>query len=262
MSSDLSTKSIIVTGSGRGIGRAMARALAADGAQLTIADIDHAAASAVAAEIEEAGGRAIAVKVDVTDRASVRAMIARAVAQFGRLDVMFNNAGTAQGKPLLSITEEDWHRMMTVNGLSVLICMQEAAARMIEQGQGGKIVNTGSIASKQCHEPLVHYGASKFAVAALTQGGARAFGQHGITVNAIGPGVVKTDLWDSIEGDFRAEGLTRERDEAMDNLIPQITLGRASVPEDLAGVARFLASSGSDYMTGQCLMVDGGFVFL
>ena len=262
MNPNPSTKSIIVTGSARGIGRAMAMAVAADGAQLTIADINHDAATAVAAEIEGAGGRAISVRVDVADRSSVRQMVARSVAEFGKLDVIFNNAGVAQGKPFLSITEEDWHKIMTVNGLGVLICMQEAVTQMIKQGHGGKVINTASIASKQCYEPMVAYGASKFAVAALTQGGARAFGKHGITVNAIGPGVVETDLWQSVEKDFRTEGLTHKHNEAMDNIVPQIALGRASVPEDLGGVASFLASSGSDYMTGQCLMVDGGFVFL
>lgn len=262
MSRDIKDRSIIVTGAGRGIGEAMAAALAADGARLTIADIDLENAQAVARRLTEAGGSAIAVPVDVTKRASVQALVEASVGAYGRLDVIFNNAGIAQTKPFLAITDEDWHRVMDVNALGVLICMQEAIRQMIKQGEGGKVINTASIAGKQGYEPLAHYSASKFAVVALTQAAARAFGAQRINVNAICPGVVATEMWKTIDQGFRDEGLTQRENEAFDGFASTILLGRASRADDLAGVARFLASSDSDYVTGQSLVVDGGMVFV
>lgn len=262
MSESLQGRSIIVTGAGRGIGEAMARGLAARGARLAIADLEEGNAAAVARSIAGAGGEAIAVAVDVTRRDSIQAMIRRVVDAFGRLDVIFNNAGIAQTRPFLSITEEDWDRVMAVNARGVLLCMQEAAQQMIRQGGGGKIVNTASIAGKQGYEPLAHYCASKFAVVALTQAAARAFGRHRINVNAICPGVVATDMWKVIDRGFREEGLTTRENEAFETFSKDILLGRSSTPDDLVGVACFLASAASDYMTGQSLVVDGGMVLV
>jgi meso-butanediol dehydrogenase/(S,S)-butanediol dehydrogenase/diacetyl reductase len=262
MPTNIQEKSIIVTGAGRGIGAEIARGLAADGARMTIADLSGDNAGAVAASIRDTGGKAIAVTVDVRDRASVRAMIEETVRAHGRLDVIFNNAGVAQTKPFLEITEEDWRFVTDVNALGVLIGMQEAIRQMQAQGGGGKIVNTASIAGKQGYEPLAHYSASKFAVVALTQAAARAFGKDRITANAICPGVVATDMWKVIDGGFKEHGLTSRDNEAFDSFAGIAVLGRASAPSDLVGVARFLASSDSDFMTGQSLMVDGGMVFV
>ncbi|AWK89447.1 glucose 1-dehydrogenase [Azospirillum thermophilum] len=259
---DLKDRCIAITGAGRGIGAAIARALAADGARLTIADITGEDARQVADAIRAEGGTAIAVAVDVRDRAAVRRMIDETVKAHGRLDVLFNNAGIAQTKPFLDITEEDWHTVTDVNALGVLIGMQEAIKTFRAQGGGGKIVNTASIAGKQGYEPLAHYSASKFAVVALTQAAARAFGKDGITANAICPGVVATPMWKIIDQGFRDTGLTRTENEAFDMFAAGAVLGRPSAPEDLVGVARFLASSDSDFMTGQSLMVDGGMVFV
>ena len=149
---------------------------------------------------------------------------------------------------------------MDVNGLGVLICMQEAAKQMLKQGGGGSIVNTASIAGKQGYEPLAHYSASKFGVVALTQAGARAFGPHGIRVNAICPGVVATDMWKLIDKGFRDSGLSEGENEAFNSFAQTALLGRASQPDDMAGVATFLASSESAFITGQTLLVDGGIV--
>jgi meso-butanediol dehydrogenase/(S,S)-butanediol dehydrogenase/diacetyl reductase len=262
MSDSIEGRAIIVTGAGRGIGAAMAQGLATDGALLVIADRDEANAHSVAEAITAAGGRAIAQKVDVTQRASVQEMIAATVAAYGKLDVIFNNAGIAQTRPFLNITEEDWDQVMDVNAKGVLIAMQEAAKQMIDQGDGGKIINTASIAGKQGYDPLAHYCASKFAVVALTQAGARAFGKHGINVNAICPGVVATEMWKVIDKGFVDEGLTRKANEAFDSFASGILMGRPSRPEDMVGVARFLASPASDYMTGQSLMIDGGMVLV
>lgn len=262
MSQDSNQPSIIVTGAGRGIGEAMARGLAASGARLVIADINEASAQAVAQSIRDAKGQAIGVAVDVSQRVSVKALIDKTVAQFGRLDVMFNNAGIAQTRAFLSITEDDWHRVMDINALGVLIGMQEAAKQMIAQGGGGKIINTASIAGKQGYAPLAHYCASKFSVVALTQAGARALGEHQIKVNAICPGVVATDMWKLIDQGFRDEGMTTQENEAFNKFSADILLGRPSRAEDLVGVANFLASPASDYMTGQSLVVDGGMVLV
>lgn len=258
---DLKDKSIIVTGAGRGIGATIAKALAADGAKLTIADRTEADARQVADAIRAAGGSAIAVTVDVRDRAAVRHMIDETVTAHGRLDVIFNNAGIAQTKPFLDITEDDWHTVNDVNALGVLIGMQEAIKTFRAQGGGGKIVNTASIAGKQGYEPLAHYSASKFAVVALTQAAARGFGKDGITANAICPGVVATEMWKIIDQGFRDTGITKSENEAFDMFAAGAVLGRPSRPDDLVGVARFLASSDSDFMTGQSLLVDGGMVF-
>lgn len=258
---DIRQKSIIITGAGRGIGAAIARGLAADGALITVADLMADAAKDVAQSIRDAGGEAVAVAVDVRHRQSVREMIATTVNQYGRLDVIFNNAGIVQVKPFLSISEEDWQRMLDVNALGVLIAMQEAIAIFLKQGQGGRIVNTASVGGRLGTEPLAHYCASKFAVIALTQAAARSFGKDGIRVNAVCPGNVSTDMWKQIDQGFMREGLSSRENEAFEKFATAAALGRPSVPEDLVGIARFLASSDSDFMTGQSLVVDGGILF-
>jgi len=173
--------------------------------------------------------------------------------------VIFNNAGIAEIRPFMEVEEEHWNRLMTVNGLGVLICMQEAARLMIEQGHG-KMINTASIAGKEGYDIQPHYSATKFSVVALTQAGARAFGPHGITVNAICPGIVETELWEGLDDDFMRFGITERPGEGMERFSERILLGRTATPEDMAGPAAFLASSDSDYITGQSLMVDGGMV--
>lgn len=258
----LKDTSIVITGATGGIGAAIARALAADGARITVADLSQEAADTLAGSIGDAGGQAIGVAVDVRERDQVRAMLDKAAAHFGRVDVVFNNAGIAQTRPFLDITEEDWRLVTDVNALGVLIGMQEAVKTFRRQGGGGKIVNTASIAAKQGYEPLAHYCASKFAVVAMTQAAARAFGKEGITANCFCPGVVATPMWDVIDKGFRDNKLTTRENEAFDTFAATAVLGRASQPADLVGVARYLASSDSDFMTGQSLMVDGGMVFI
>ncbi len=253
-------KVVIVTGAGRGIGEAIARDLARRGGRLVVADLDGARASRVAAAIGEDGGVAIGVPVDVSERASVRAMIERTVAEFGRLDVLFNNAGISQTCPFLDVTEADFDRIMAVNGRGVLIGTQEAARQMISQGGGGKIVNTASIAGKQGYPLFAHYCASKFAVVALTQAAARALAEHRITVNAFAPGVVATELWQQLDREFMEHGLTEKPSQAINEFSQSILLGRPSQPADIVGTTAFLASSASDYVTGQTVMIDGGMV--
>ncbi len=262
MNGDLDNKSIIVTGAGRGIGAAIARELSAKGARVAVADIDRAAAEAVAAEIVGQGREARALEVDVGDRTSVRSMVADVVGAFGRLDVMFNNAGVSKTLPFMETREADFDRIMRVNGLGVLIGTQEAARQMIAQGEGGKIINTASIAGKQGYPLFAAYCASKFAVVALTQAAARALAEHRITVNSFAPGVVKTELWEQLDGEFLGLGLTQKQGQAIDEFSSSILAGRPSLPADIVGTTTFLASSASDYMTGQTMMIDGGMVLI
>ena len=257
MSGTLQGKSIIVTGAGRGIGAAIARDLARQGASLCVADLNIDAARKVASSI---GAGTIAAEVNVADRGSTKAMIESAVKAFGKLDVIFNNAGISQTCNFMDVTEADWHRIMDVNGLGVLIGTQEAARQMKAQGTGGKIINTASIAGKQGYPLFAHYCASKFAVVALTQAAARALAPDKITVNAFAPGVVRTELWEQLDREFMNLGLTQKPDQAINEFSQSILMGRYSNPEDITGVTTFLASPGSDYVTGQTYMVDGGMV--
>jgi meso-butanediol dehydrogenase / (S,S)-butanediol dehydrogenase / diacetyl reductase len=253
----LDGRTCVVTGAGRGIGRGIAARLAQEGANVVIADIDADGAAAAAEEI----GGAIGVSCDVADRASVRAAIAAAVERFGRLDVMFNNAGVSKTVRFLDTTEDDWERIMRVNGRGVLLGMQEAAQQFKRQGGGGKIVNTASIAGKSGFPLFAAYSASKFAVIGLTQAGARAFAEDEVTVNAFCPGVVTTELWDQLDDEFIAIGETQRKGEALESFGAGILAGRLSTPDDITGLALFLASSDSDYITGQAINVDGGMIF-
>lgn len=259
VSGTVSNKSVIVTGAGRGIGAAIAADLARNGAKVCIADINLEAAEAVASEI---GDGAIAARIDVADRESTRSVIEKTVKAFGQLDVIFNNAGISQTCPFMEVTEQDWHRIMSVNGLGVLIGTQEAARQMKAQGTGGKIINTASIAGKQGYPLFAHYCASKFAVSALTQAAARALAADRITVNAFAPGVVKTELWQQLDREFLSLGLTAEPEQAINEFSQSILMGRPSLPADITGVTTFLASNLSDYVTGQTYMVDGGMVLI
>ena len=256
----LEGKSVIITGAARGIGRAAAERLAREGANVMIGDIDLDEAKAAAAAIDADGGHAAAHWVDVAERESVRALIAAAVATYGPLDVMFNNAGIAQALPLIDTTEDQFSLLMSINALGVMIGIQEAARQFISQGGGGKIVNTASVAGKQGFALVGAYSASKFAVVGLTQAAARELAPSKITVNGFCPGIVATDLWRNLDEQIMHTGRTSKAGEAMAQFGEDILLGRVSTPEDCAGIAAYLASSDSDYMTGQCIQVDGGMI--
>lgn len=254
----LQGRTCVVTGGGRGIGAAMAERLAADGANVVIADVD---ADTAATTAQRLGDRASSVRCDVSDREQIAAALDHAVDRFGRLDVLFNNAGIALTKPLLLTDEDDFERLMRINVRGVLLGTQEAVRRMTaDGGAGGKIVNTASIAGKQGYPMLSLYSATKFAVVALTQAAAREFAGQGITVNAICPGVVGTDMWTAIDRAFVEHGMAEEEGETFAKFSEGILVGRPSRPDDLAGIASFFASADSDYVTGQSWQVDGGMV--
>ncbi|MEM7446117.1 MAG: glucose 1-dehydrogenase [Pseudomonadota bacterium] len=249
---------VVVTGGARGIGLAIAETCARQGYGVTIADLDEHAGAQAAADIESTGGKATFHKTDVSDRASVAAAIAACEAAFGFLHAIVNNAGFNRPQPFLETTEENWNQIMTVNGLGVLIGMQEAAKAMIAKGHKGKIVSTASMAGRTGFGDFAPYCASKASVISLTQAAARALAPHGITVNAFGPGVVATELWDKLDTDLMEMGASSKPGEAMENFAAGIPLGRVSSAEEVAGTVEFLISPASDYMTGQCLMIDGG----
>jgi len=254
----LDGRSVVITGAARGIGAGLAKRLGAEGASVTVADLNAEGAEQVAGGVRDAGGRAIGVGCDVGDRDSVKATLDAAVGEFGRLDVLFNNAGISKTQHFLEVTEDDFNRIMRVNGLGVLFGMQEAAKIYKEQGDGGKIVNTASIAGKEGFPLFPAYCASKSAVVSLTQSGARDLGGEGITVNAFCPGVVTTELWDQLDEDSRKVGETDREGQLLEEFSEGIPVGRTSTPEDIAGLAVFLASGDSDYITGQSINVDGG----
>jgi meso-butanediol dehydrogenase / (S,S)-butanediol dehydrogenase / diacetyl reductase len=250
---------VVVTGAGRGIGRGIALRLARDGHAIAVNDLNKDTAEAVAAEIAETGGRAVAVPADVTDRAAVFAMVDQVASELGSVDVMVANAGIAQVKTLLEVTPEDLETIFGVNVFGVVYCLQAAAEKMIEQGTGGKIINAASIAAHSGFNYLGHYSATKFAVRALTQAAAKELAKHKITVNAYCPGIVGTDMWDLIDEKLGSY-LGTAKGEALANYSQLIALGRVQTPDDVAGFVSYLASPDSDYMTGQSVMIDGGIV--
>ncbi len=258
----MSGRSCIVTGAAQGIGRAIGEALLDEGADVCFADLQGEKAAEVAAANErraaDNGGRVMSATVDVTKRDQVQAMIAAAVGEFGKLDVKFNNAGVNKPMHFLEVTEDNWNMIMTINGLGVLIGTQEAAKQMIDQGTGGKIINTASIAGRQGFDNVAPYCASKFAVVSLTQSAARDLARHNITVTGFAPGVVATELWDTLDKDLMALGVSERPGQAMEEFSADILRGRVATPADITGTTTFLASPASDYMTGQIVMIDGG----
>lgn len=258
----VSGRACIVTGAAQGIGRAIGEALLDEGADVCFADINAEKVAEVAAanadRAKAGGGRVMSVAVNVTDREAVRAMIAKTVDAFGKLDVKFNNAGVNKPMNFLDVTEENWKFIMEVNGLGCLVGMQEAARQMIAQGHGGKIVNTASIASRQGFDNVAPYCASKWAVVSLTQSGARDLAKHNITVTGFAPGVVATEMWDQVDQDLMEIGAADRPGQAMEEFSADILKGRVATPADITGTTTFLAAKESDYMTGQVVMIDGG----
>ena len=253
---------VIVTGGAGGIGAAACRAIAAEGGKVVVADLDEVAARAVADGIAQDGGRAKSVMVDVTDRSSVRAMIDETVESFGALNVIFNNAGINRPRDFMEVDQENFEQIVRVNTWGVIVCTQEAARQMITQGAGGKIINTGSIASRQGFWDFVPYCVAKFGTLAVTQATARGLIEHGITVNAFAPGVVDTPMWVGLNEDIRAIHAQPDGADPMREFATNTLVGRPAAPEELTPFLVYLASSESDYMTGQMYMVDGGQVLV
>jgi NAD(P)-dependent dehydrogenase (short-subunit alcohol dehydrogenase family) len=236
-----------VTGGALGIGRATACLFAAEGATVAVGDIEVAGAEAVAREISERGGRALAVGVDVGDAGQVQAFVDRVVAEFGRLDVMFANAGIAHSAPFLDHPEAQWHRVLRVNLTGVFLCCQIAARQMVQQG-GGRIITTASINGFRGVENLAGYNVAKAGVIELTRTMAVELAQHHVTVNAIAPAQIDTRLTRSLP------------EEARRRRVERIPMGRFGEADEVARAALFLASDDASYVTGHTLAVDGGYL--
>jgi meso-butanediol dehydrogenase / (S,S)-butanediol dehydrogenase / diacetyl reductase len=251
----------LITGAASGIGAACARRMAGEGAQLLLADVNGDGAKRLADELRQAS-----IQADVTRAAEIKRMLDAAYERWGRLDVLFNNAGIAEIRPLFELSEDDWDRMLAVNLRAVFFVLQAAAKRMREQTPiagselRGKLIQTASIAAYRgglVHMP--HYAASKAGVVSVTRTAAQALAPDRITSNCICPGAVDTPMWEKIDAEWsKLEGWpVGEAWKRRTSLIP---LGRPETAADVAGVVSFLASRDSDYMTGQAVNVDGGLV--
>ncbi len=238
----------VVTGAASGIGRGTAIRFAEEGADLALADVNEAGLEETAAEARRMGRRVLTRRTDVRERAQVEALVAAATDELGGLDVMFANAGVGSGSPFLEATDEQYSLIMDVNMRGVYLCGQVAARAMVARGTGGSIINTASTYAEVTAPDSAVYSASKGGVRMLTKGMAVELGPHGIRVNCIGPGWIRT-------------GMNPLTDEArLARILPGVPLGRVGTPRDVAGAALFLASDDAAYVTGVILFVDGGWV--
>jgi len=250
----LKDKVAIVTGGARGIGESIVRAYAAEGASVVIADVEFAAAEALAKSL---GDKAMAVKLDVRDGKSIADMMTNVVGRFGGVDILVNNAGIFNMAPIDEITEEDFDRQFGVNVRGLVFVSKAVVARMREQGRGGKIINMASQAGRRGEANIIVYCATKAAVISITQSMALELIQYKIRVNGIAPGVVDTPMWDRVDALF-AKYEKRPLGEKKRLVGEGVPYGRMGHPEDYAGPALFLASDDSDYVVAQTLNVDGG----
>jgi len=249
-------RTAFITGAGRGIGRAISLRLASEGAAVAVCDIDGTLAEQTATVITSEGGRALACRLDVRDTMGIRQTVEHVLETWKRIDILVNNAGITIAKPVLDFTEEEWDRMIDINLKGILRCSQIVAAQMVKQ-KSGKIINVASESGKTAKPLFTVYAATKFAVVGFTQGLAQELAPHGINVNSVCPGIVKTPMWEELDKTLsKLQGL--EEGEALERRRKSIPLGRLEEPEDVAGVVVFLASEDAAYMTGQSINITGG----
>lgn len=249
MKIDLGGKTAIVTGSGQGIGKGIVHALARNGASVIIADVSDSIFE-VAKEIEAQGLIALPTKCDVTDKESVESAIKAAFDKFGRIDILINNAGIYPFKPFAEMTEQDWDKVFDVNMKGIFHCTKAVLPFMTKQ-KSGKIVNISSIAGAVVgYANLVHYSATKAGLVGFTRSLALEVAKDGINVNAVAPGAIVTPTTKAV-----TEAMPKE---AAEQIVRAIPFGRWGTPEDIANIVLFLVGDESSYMTGQCVIVDGG----
>ncbi len=250
----LAGKTALITGAARGIGRAFAEAYVNEGARVAIADINIDGARECAAAL---GKNALGVAVDVTDQASIDNAVAQTVKKLGQIDILVNNAALFTAAPIVEIERNDYQRVFDINVAGTLFTMQAVARHMIERGQGGKIINMASQAGRR-GEPLVAvYCATKAAVISLTQSAGLNLIRHRINVNAISPGVVDGAHWDDVDA-FFAKYENKAPGQKKQEVGAAVPYGRMGTPDDLTGMAVFLASDAADYIIAQTYNVDGG----
>ena len=270
MEKQLADKVAIVTGAGQGIGKGVALRLARAGAHVVVAEYNPETAEATSDEIRTLGQQALPYPIDLSEVGQIQPMVDRVVEEFGRIDILVNNAGRVQTKYMLDLTPEDWDRVVDVNQRGLFFCLQAVARQMVAQipeeirnadrapRSFGKIVNFSSVAGRSGRPYSTHYAAAKTAVISITKSAALALAKYNINVNAVAPGLVPTPMWVQIDNE-RGELFGSKPGEAMHNFIEQhVPLKRAATADDLAGAVAFLCSSDADYITGQCLNVDGG----
>lgn len=257
---------VAITGAAQGIGLGLAHAFASAGARLVIGDVQAEAAQRAAESLQAQGHQAVAVRADVTQVHDNQAWVSAAVQHFGRLDVAICNAGISQVKPFMDLEAEDWARMMAVNVTGTFLSLQAAARQMKRQTPlapgrpRGKILTLASVAGRNGAGPIAKviapYRASKAAVISMTHSAAYTLAPD-LTVNALCPGLVDTDMWAKMDKDW-APMLGLAEGEAFAQRVAAVPMGRAQQPSDVAGLALFLASPAADYLTGQAIHVDGG----
>jgi 3-oxoacyl-[acyl-carrier protein] reductase len=241
---DLAGKVALVTGAGRGIGRAIALKLAGNGATVAINDIGETARDVVA-ELESRGNTALAVPADVSDTAAVNGMVATVIETYGRLDILVNNAGISRDKILVSMSDEEWDSVINIDLKSAFLCSRAVMRPMIKQ-RGGRIISISSVVGIMGNKGQANYAAAKAGIIGLTRSIAKEVASRGITANAIAPGYIDTEM---------THGLDAAWQEQLKGLIP---LGCLGTPDDVAEAVLFLASDSGRYITGQVLGVDGG----
>jgi 3-oxoacyl-[acyl-carrier protein] reductase len=242
---DLTGKVAVVTGAGRGIGRAIALKLAGMGAAVVVSDILDKEAAAVVKEIKAAGGQGLVVLADVSSAVDVARLVEETLAAYNRIDILVNNAGITRDQLLLRMSEEDWDKVVDVDLKSVFLCTKAAMRHMLK-ARWGRIISLSSIAAQVGNPGQANYSAAKAGIIGFTRTVAKEVGSHGVTINAIAPGFIETDMTSRIGEEQRQE------------IIKYIPLNRAGTPDDVAEVVAFLASEEAGYITGQVLSVNGG----
>ena len=252
-------KTVVITGASGGIGAAMAKRFAEEGANIVVSAID-AKVEDVAASLKNSGAKVASMRMDVTKKDDVKRLYDLAEDKFGSVDVSIQNAGVITIARIEDMTESEWDKIMDVNTKGVFLCCQEAILRMRKHGGGGRLINTASGQARQGFIFTPHYAASKFGVVGITQSLAKEVAKENITVNAICPGIIDTDMWayndaawGKLMGDYKPG-------ELMAAWVKNIPMARAGSGEDVSGLVAFLASNDASYITGQTINVDGGLI--